>query len=49
MEPNKFSLEHIKNEFLTLTSETSSHEDFIEANFQAKVDKSDKYFEQPEE
>ena len=49
MEPNKFSSEHIKNESLTLTSETSSYEDCIEKKVQAKYDKSDQNFEQPEE
>ena len=34
---------------LTLTSETSSSEDFFETKIQAKFDKSDQIFEQPEE
>ena len=48
MEPNKFSPEHIKNEFITLTPETSSYEGFIETKLQANFDKSDQMFEQPE-
>ena len=46
MEPNKFSPEHIKNEFLTLTSETSSYEYFFESKLQDKFDKFDQTFEQ---
>ena len=49
MEPSKFSSEHIENEVLTLTSETSSSEYCFETKLQAKFDKSDQNFEQPEE
>ena len=49
MEPNKFSSEHTKNELLTLTSETSSSDDFFETKLQTNLDKSDQIFEQPEE
>ena len=49
MELKKFSPEHIKNEVLTLTSENSSSEDHFETKLQAKFDKSDHIFEQPEE
>ena len=49
MEPNKFSSEHIENEAFTLTSEISYSEDFFETKLQAKFDKSDQIFEQPEE
>ena len=49
MEPNKFSPEHIKHEFLTLTSEYSYSEDCLETKLQAKFDRYDQIFEQPEE
>ena len=49
MEPNKLSSEYIENEVLTLTSETSSSEDCLETKIQAKFNKSDQMFEQPEE
>ena len=49
MEPKHSSSEHIKNESLTLTYETSSSEDCFERKFQANLDKSDQIFEQPEE
>ena len=49
MEPNKFSSERIINEVLTLSSETSSSEDFFETKLQAKFDSSDQIFEQPDE
>ena len=49
MEPNKFSSEHINNEILTFTSETSLSEAFFETKLQAKSDKTDQIFEQPEE
>ena len=49
MELNKFSSEHIQNELLTLTSETSSYKIFIESELQAKFDKYDQTFEQPGE
>ena len=42
MEPNKFSSEHIENEVLTLTSETSYPEDRFDTTLQAKFDKYDK-------
>ena len=48
MEPNKLSSEHIKNEVLTLTSETLSSEDYFETKLQAKFYISDHIFEQPE-
>ena len=48
MEPNKFSPEYIENEVFTLTSETSYSEDCFETKIQAKFDKSDQIFEQPE-
>ena len=38
MEPNKLSSEHIKIEFLTLTSETPSSEYCLETKLQAKLD-----------
>ena len=44
MEPNKFSSEQIKHDFFTLTSEDS-----LETKIQAKFNKSDQIFEQPEE
>ena len=47
MEPNKFSSEHTKNELLTLTSETSSSDDFFETKLQAKFYKYDQILEQP--
>ena len=49
MEPNKLSSEHIENEVLTLTSKTLSSEDCLETKLQAKFNKSDQIFEQPEE
>ena len=49
MEPSKFSSEHIENEVLTLTSETSSSEYCFETKLQAKFDKSDQIFKQTEE
>ena len=49
MEPNKFSSEHIKNEVLTITSDISYYEDFFSTKLQAKFDKYDQIFEQPEE
>ena len=49
MEPNKLSSEHIENEVLTLTSKTLSSEDCLETKLQAKFNKSDPIFEQPEE
>ena len=41
MEPKKFSSEHITNEVLTLTPETSYSEDYFETILYAKFDKSD--------
>ena len=41
MEPNKLSSEHIKNEVLTLASETLSSKHCFETKLQAKFDKSD--------
>ena len=49
MEPNKFSLGHIENENLTLTSEPSYYEYCFETKLQANFNKSDQSFEQPEE
>ena len=49
MEPKTFSLEHIENKFLTLTSKNLSSEDFLETKIQAMFDKSDQIFEQTEE
>ena len=49
MEPNKFSSDHIKNYFLTITSETLSYEDCLKTKLQDKFDKSDQIFEQAEE
>ena len=49
MEPNKFSSEHIKNECITPTYETSSYEDCLETKIQANFYKSDQIFEHPEE
>ena len=48
-EPKNFLSEHIENELLTLNVGTSSFEDFLETKLQAKFDKSDQIFEQPEE
>ena len=42
-------MEHIKNEALTLTFETSFFEDFFEAKLQPKSDKYYQSLEQPEE
>ena len=41
MEPNKFSFEHIENEVINLTYETSSSEYCFETKLDAKFDKSD--------
>ena len=49
MKPNKLSSEHIQNEVITLTYETSSSEYLFETKLQAKFDKSDQMFEQIEE
>ena len=49
MEPNKFSLEHIKNEVLTLTSDNPYYEDDFERKFQAKFSPYNQIFEHPEE
>ena len=49
MDPNKLSSEHIENQIFTLTSETSSSEDYFETKLQTKFDKYDYFFEQPEE
>ena len=49
MEPNKFKSDHIENGVLTIISETSYPEDFFKMKLQAKFDKSDQFFEQPEE
>ena len=48
MEPNKFSLEHIENELVTITTETLSSEGFFETKIQAEFDKYDQIFDQPE-
>ena len=47
--PKKFSSEQIENKIVTLTHETLSSEDWFETKLQAKFDKSDQIFEQPEE
>ena len=49
MEQKKLSPEHIENEVLTITYETSSSEDYFETKLQYKFDKSDQIFEQQEE
>ena len=49
MDPNKFSSEHIENEMVTINSETLSYEDCFETKLQAKFDKYDQNFKQPEE
>ena len=43
-----FSSEHIQNEVLTITSEHPCSEDHFEIKIQAKFDKYDQIFEQPE-
>ena len=48
MESNKFSSEYIEKWMITLTSKTLSSEDWFETKLQAKFDKSDQIFEQPE-
>ena len=48
MEPEKSSSEHIENKGLTLISETASSKDCFDKKIQAKFDKSDNIFEQPE-
>ena len=48
MSPNKFSSEHIENKMVTITSETLSSEDCFETKLQAKFNKSDQIFEEPE-
>ena len=49
MDPKKFSSEHIENKMVTLTSEILSYEDYFETKLQAKFDKFDQNFKQPEE
>ena len=49
MDPNKFSSEHIGNKMVTITSETLSYEDCFDTKLQARFDKSDQKFKQPEE
>ena len=49
MDQNKISWEHIENKMVTLTSETLSFEYCFETKLQAKFDKYDQIFEQPEE
>ena len=49
MDSNKFSSEHIENIMVTIISETLSSVDWFETKIQAKFDKSDQIFEQPEE
>ena len=41
IQPNKLSSEHIKNDVLTLTYETSYSEDYFETKLQEKFDKFD--------
>ena len=49
MGPNKLSSEHIENEVLNLTSETSSSVDCFETKIETNFDESDQIFEQQEE
>ena len=49
MDPNKFSSEKIEDKMITLTSETLYSKDYLETKLQAKFDKYDQIFEQPEE
>ena len=49
MDPNRFSSEYIESTMVTITSETLSSEDWFETKLQAKFNKSDQSFEQPEE
>ena len=49
MDPNKFSSEKIEDKMITLTSETLYSKDCLETKLQAKFDKYDQIFEQPEE
>ena len=49
MDPNKFSSKHIRNKMVTINSETLSYEDCFETKLQAKFDKCDQNFKQPEE
>ena len=49
MDTKQFSSEHIKNKMVVLTYETSSSEDWFETKLQAKFNKYDQIFEQPEE
>ena len=48
MNPSKFLSEHNKNKMVLLTSETLSFEETFETKLQAKFDKYDQFFEQPE-
>ena len=48
METNKFSPEQVQNEVLILTSKISSSEDCFDTKLQAKFDKFDQIFKQPE-
>ena len=48
MKPKKLSSEHIKNEVLTLSYETSSSEYWFETKLQAKFDKTNQIFKQTE-
>ena len=49
MKSNKFSLDHTKNEVLTLTSEHPSYEGNFQSKFQANFSPYNQCFEQPEE
>ena len=49
MDPNKLSPEHIRNKTVTITFESLSSEDCFETKLQAKFDKYDQNFKQPEE
>ena len=49
MDPNNLSSENIENKMVTITSENLSSQDCFETKPQAKFDKFDQIFEQPEE
>ena len=46
MEPSKFSLEHIEEELITLTSQTLSSEYWFETQIQSKFVKHEQFFDQ---
>ena len=49
MELNKLSSEYVENKMVTFIYDTLSFEDCFDTNLHAKFDKSDQFFEQPEE